>query len=278
MAALVILTHRLWPAVLGMALVWLSTWYWHDRLAGGAGDAAGASNWKRVRQLTAQAYPLGIAAMLASANVSIPRLVIERLAGPHSLGVFAAIAYLAVGGRMVALPFGQASAPWLGQALATGDRAGFRRQLRRLGMVAIGLGAAGIGAAVGFGSEFLGAVYGREYATEGRALVIVMIAAAVGYLSLFLQIGVTAARQIGAQVAIVLASILATTLVAWALVPREPVEGGAAAIAAGAVVELLGTIVLVLRTKPFEFSGGSGIARRPAGPSRRGAVNGEGAL
>ncbi|MFN0179399.1 MAG: lipopolysaccharide biosynthesis protein [Gemmatimonadales bacterium] len=260
-ALLIAATNALWPAIVGLALVWFSVWYFHDRKAGGK-ESTGSSA-ARVTALTRQAYPLGVAAMLVSINVSIPRLIIERVAGAHTLGVFAAIAYLVVGGRMVALPFGQVYAPRFGAALAAGDRVGFRRLLRHLLLVGLGLGAIGLIAAVGFGAPLLRVLYGPQYALEHRAFVIVMAVAAIGYLSSFLQLGVTAAREIGAQVPIIVLSILATGVCAWWLVPGNPIEGGALAMAAGAGVEFLGSVLLLWRTERRALDGQRTADPRP---------------
>lgn len=246
-AAAIALTHRLWPAMLGLALVWLATWYWHDRRAGEGAEPATLSGAGRVRALAAQAFPLGVASMLVSANVSVPRLVLERFAGSHALGLFAAVAYLVVGGRMIALPFAQVYAPRLGDALAAGRRDEFRALLLRLGGIGLVLGLAGLFVAIGFGNQFLAAVYGPEYAGEERAFVVLMVAAGLGYLSIFLQVGVTAARSIGGQVPVVLLSLVATTVVAILVVPTYLVEGAAWAMTAGAGVEFLGSLILVIR-------------------------------
>ncbi len=261
-AAAIALTHRLWPAMLGLAMVWTATWYWHDRRVGEGVEPASLSGSGRVRALAGQAFPLGVAAMLVSANVSVPRLVLERFAGSHALGLFAAIAYLVVGGRMVALPFAQVYAPRLGDALAAGRGDEFRALLIRLLGIGLVLGVIGLFVAIGFGSQFLAAVYGPEYAGEQRAFVILMVAAGLGYLSIFLQVGVTAARAIGAQVPVVLLSIVATTVVAVLVVPTRKVEGAAWAMTAGAAVEFLGSLILALqadRRGPFPPA----LARQP---------------
>jgi O-antigen/teichoic acid export membrane protein len=250
-ATAMVSTQRLTTALLAMGVAWLTSLTLHDwrtnrRLVAREPSAPSTGRWReRIGRLTADAAPLGISALLVSLNVSMPRLVIERELGSHALGVFAAMAYLVVAGRMVALPFAQVVAPKLGAAVAAGDLPRFRWLISRLVMVACLLGGLGVAVAAVAGREVLTLLYGRDYAGEAATFVVLMLGSTLGYVALFFQIGSTAVRMLRGQVVVVLVSVVATTIASLVAVPRYGVLGGAVGMLVGAVAELLGGAILL---------------------------------
>jgi O-antigen/teichoic acid export membrane protein len=128
--------------------------------------------------------------------VSLPRIVVERELGASALGYFAALAYLVVAGRMVAIALGSAAVPRLGRYFASRDRTAFIRAL--LGLVAFGasLGAVGVLGAVALGEPVLGLVYGADYTRYTSLLTWLMVAAGFGYVSIYLQDALTTMRSL----------------------------------------------------------------------------------
>ena len=116
--------------------------------------------------------PLGLAQMLNSVSVNIPRYLLERHAGEASLGIFAAIMYLLVAGRTMIGALAQACVVRLARFYANGDGRAFRSLLfKQLGL-AVGVGAAGILFSISVGSPFLRLVYRPEYAGHTTVLLL----------------------------------------------------------------------------------------------------------
>ncbi len=198
-----------------------------------------------VRRLVRQAFPLGVVAALVSLNVSLPRLMVERFVGHHSLGVFAAMASLIVAGRLVVIPIAQTLAPRLGAAATAGDRAQFVATIRLSLIGALVMGCAGVAVALVAGEPVLTLLYGPEFADETQAFLILMGAAAFGYLATFLQVAATAARVLRRQVLVTASAVLTTVLLTWTLVPRFGLVGASWAVLGSAIVEFLASVVLI---------------------------------
>ena len=200
----------------------------------------------RMPALVREALPLGVVAMLISLNVSLPRVFTERYLGAHALGVFTAMAYFIVAGRLVIMPLGQAVAPRLGLAISGGQRGVFLSLLRLLVGAGAAMGVAGVVAASLAGPLILSFLYGHQFATQSGAFVILMAAAGFGYVATFLQVAATAARSLTPQVSVIIATLFATCAGSLLLVPTLGVSGAALAVLAGAVVECLGSGLMIL--------------------------------
>ena len=137
--------------------------------------------------------PLGISMMLISLNTNIPRYFVQHYLGAHDLGIFAALSYLVVAGSTVTNALGQAATPRLAAAFAT-DRAQFYVLLRKMLLVGIALGAAGILGSLLFGRVALRLIYRPEYALHNDVFVLLMLAAAISYVFSFLGYAGTATR------------------------------------------------------------------------------------
>lgn len=218
-----------------------------DRAPSGQGSSARRRIHidRRTWHLLWAATPLGFVALAASLSVSLPRVVIERELGARSLGYFSALAYLVVGGRMVAIALGSAAAPRLGRYYVARDRAAFIRTL--VGLVSFGasLGAVGVLLAVTLGGPMLRLLYGGDYARFAPLLVWLMTAAGLGYVSTYLQDSLTTARNLVPK-AVLLAGVATSSglLAAW-LVPRDGLQGAAVAVCAAGAVEVIGSALLV---------------------------------
>src|SRR5207248_261469 len=117
-----------------------------------------------VRGLAVAGLPLGLAQMLNSLSVNVPRYFLDRHAGEASLGIFAAIMYLLVVGRIVMAALAQSCLARLARFYADGDRKAFQALIFKQIGLALGFGAAGIIFSVLCGGTFLRLAYGREYA------------------------------------------------------------------------------------------------------------------
>lgn len=211
-------------------------------------DAApvhGATDAGHLRDLIRLGLPLGISATIVSLGTNVPRVLVERQLGVVVLGVYAALTYFIVAGRLVAIPIASAVAPLLGTSLSSGDYPAFRRHLALLLGMGVGLGTLGIAFALLLGPTVLRVAYGPEFAPYGPDLVVLMVAAALGYLAWYLQVAATALRATRGQLIVVGLALLVTTAGTIVLVPRYGLAGACTAVVLGAMTELTGSALLV---------------------------------
>lgn len=192
------------------------------------------------------ALPLGFAMMLISLNANIPRYVLERALGERELGIFAAMAYVVVGGTTVVGALGQSMSPRLAKYYACGDAGAYGRLLLKSLGIGAALGVAGVLVALFAGRPLLALLYRPEYAERADVFAWIMVAAGVGYVASFLGYGMTAARRFRVQLPLFLAATGAVTLASLALIPAEGLRGAALALLAGNGVQMAGSACVVL--------------------------------
>ena len=183
------------------------------------------------------AFPLGIVMFLISVNVNIPRYFVEGSLGSSSLGYFAAIGYLYVGGNTLMVALGESVAPRMSR-LYLSARPDYRRLVGRMVLVATGLGALGVATAWLFGGPLLRFLYGPVYAERSGVLVWLMAAAGLGFISSMLSFALTAARSFLIQVPLFASVAVATLLLSWALISRFGLQGAAYTLLGAAAVQL----------------------------------------
>lgn len=188
-------------------------------------------------KLAKTAFPLGIVMFLISVNVNIPRYFVEGALGSTSLGYFAAIGYLYVGGNTLMVAVGESVAPKMSR-LYLSDRLQYRRLLGRLVLLAAAVGAGAIAVAWLFGTPLLRLLYGPAYAERADVLVWLMASAALGFVSSMLSFGLTAARAFVIQVPLFMSVAVATLGLSWILIPRFGLHGAAYALLAAAALQL----------------------------------------
>ena len=226
-----------WPAVRGHcgALAWPG---WRPLAAAVRGHAA-----------------LGGAAALVSLNAYIPRYAVERSIGLEAVGVFTALAQLALAGNIVVQAVGQAAVAPLSRAYAEGPRP-FLRSLAGLVSFAALSGAAGLAAAAAAGPYALARLYRPAYASYGPELAWLAAAAAFTYLTAVLGYALVAAGERRAQLPIFAASAAVALAASAAATPLWGLRGAAWALLASWLVAATGAaLALAWRLAPW---------RRPA--------------
>jgi O-antigen/teichoic acid export membrane protein len=227
---------RAYEREFGTKRPWLRLWRtpWRDEGA-------------RLKSLLGLAYALGITALLGSLRPNIPRYALEAHFGPAELGMYAALAYFtALGGRVVH-SLGQAVGPSLGRYHAEGDQHHYGRMLVGFSGGAVLVGVCAIIGSVLLGRWALTFFYGAAYAQKPELLVWLMVAAALEYVCVSLQLALTAARQLKAQAVMLAASMGVVALGSWWWVPSMGPVGAAWALALGWLVELSCSAWLSLR-------------------------------
>jgi O-antigen/teichoic acid export membrane protein len=206
--------------------------------------------------------------MLISLNINVPRYFIEHYAGTRALGFFAAIAYLMVAGNLVTNAVGQSATPKLASRHASGDVRAFRALLFRLCGAAAVPGIAGLLVAILAGKTVLRLLYRADYESYSGVFTLLMIAAAVGFVASILGYGMTAARILKPQPALLAAVMLVLAAACFLWVPAYGLAGAAFALLLAAAIQLVGSLVIILFALPAPLPSMRGMhvtAERPVG-------------
>lgn len=200
----------------------------------------------KLKRLTWLALPLGLVMGLVNLNLNIPRYFIERYLGERELGIFAAMAYITLAGMMIITALGQATTPRLAKYYASRKRAEFSTLLLKLMIVGAVLGVVGILVSLVAGQEILTLLYGPEYAKYPSAFYLLMVAAAIFYVGMFLGSGMTAARYFSIQAPLIAFAVCISAMVCWWLVPTAGLDGAAVALIVAAIIQFGGSLAVIL--------------------------------
>lgn len=241
-------------AVLMLAVAWaLSLALYDVRKGRHASRAAASRSWSlRPRwrgpilfRLLVLSFPLGLVTGLISLTSNIPRYFLERSHGARELGLFAAVAYIAVAGGTIVNAIGQAISPRLSKYYAGGHRAQFGRLVIGALVAAALVGGAGIAVASLAGAPLLAVLYRSEYSAGSEVLVWMMGAAALSYAGSMLGYSITAARRFNVQAPLYLVAAIVTTSACVLLVPARAGIGAAQSVALAAFVTTAGALLIL---------------------------------
>jgi O-antigen/teichoic acid export membrane protein len=137
--------------------------------------------------------------------------------------------------------------PRLGHYHAEGDQRRYGRMLVGFAGSSALVGLCAIAGAALLGQWALTLFYGAAYARNLELFVWLMVAAALEYVCVSLQIGLTAARELKAQALVLSVSIAVVALGSVWWVPSVGPVGAAWALALGWLVELASSAGLALR-------------------------------
>ena len=262
------ITHSIAWAVIGLAFGRLLVLLvWDSRLDFAKLERSGLTvrlewNSGEMLALLRMALPLGVISMLISLNLSIPRYFVEVHSGSAELGIFSAIASLLTAGNLVASAFGQSIFLPVARACAALDRAKYRGYLVMAAALGGTLGGLAILAAVLFGRGILTRLFRSEYGERPDILVRLMIAGTIMFIASGLGYVITAARSLRPQIPMLLAAAVAAAATSAWLIPRHGLSGAADAALAAALVQLIGTSVILLKIdRRLQCSVGSCDAR-----------------
>jgi O-antigen/teichoic acid export membrane protein len=191
--------------------------------------------WATARPLITMSLPLGLAMLLIQMRTTIPRTMLEAAHSEGELGVFSALAYLAVAGATVVASLSQSILARMGRFRAEGLVAQMRRLLARmLGLAAL-LGIGGVLVAAVAGRPLLRLLYADEYAAQSGLLVLIMVDGGLQYLVAILGAPATAMQLFRQQLIVHAVGVAVLAGAGAALIPRLGARGAALAMLAGSV-------------------------------------------
>jgi O-antigen/teichoic acid export membrane protein len=235
-------TRSLPAALVGWLAAWTLVLLLYDvprcrALAREHGVGGMKPRWVRptVRGLVWTALPMGLVMLLLQLRQTIPRTVLERFFGEADLGVFANLTYLVVAGSTVVLALNQSSIARLARYRSEKDRRRFRATTRKLVLLGVGIGVAGVAGALLLGRWFLDLLFTAEIAAHAGEFVWVMGAGGVMFIGSLLGGPVSAMRMFRAQLWVYLANAALMLGLALWLIPAHGILGAAWTMLGGAV-------------------------------------------
>jgi O-antigen/teichoic acid export membrane protein len=255
-------TGTLWWGILGLIAAWLFVLIFSDvqsavlllrHLSATQRDSKTTANkvsyamspkWqpKVLLRLIALALPMGFVMLFVSLNVNIPRYFLEQRLGIEDLGIFAAISYLMVAGKLVVSSLAMSADARLAKYYASGNLAAFRNLLLKLLGIGAILGGIGVLMALFAGREILSILYKPEYGQRNDIFILVMVAALIDYLFAFLGHGMTAARYFRVQIPLLATVSLASVLSSLFLIPILGMQGAALSLIISTFVGVMGSL------------------------------------
>lgn len=172
---------------------------------------------------------LGVVALLGSLFSNVTNYVIGSTLGDSQLGVYAAIAYFGVAGRIVATSFYQPTLPQIAEAYRAGNIAAFKKNYAYGHAIALFLGLAGCIVAGVSGDTLLIMIYGSHYSGQGEIFLMIMIAASAFYLVQFQWVCLTAMNKLNAQLPLSLVTIILVLGFALLWAPEYGITGAVSA-------------------------------------------------
>jgi len=149
---------------------------------------------KSMKLLLLLAAPLGLAALLSSLEVNLPRYFIEHFINLRALGVYSALSYPLMLGNQIIGTLALAPSAHLAELAIQRRFDAFRDLLFRLCLIGIGVGAVSSLICVFFGTDILTVLNNADYAKESKAFGIMAIAAGISYVTVFFGSGLSSVQ------------------------------------------------------------------------------------
>lgn len=192
-------------------------------------------------------FPLGVVVLSAALNSSLPSYFIKHALGERDLGIFSAIGFVISVGNLAVVSLGQSAFTRLARAYSAGDLTSFGSLLRKLLAFGAMLGVCGMIVSKLAGREILTILFRPEYAERANLLPWIMAVGGVVYMAQFLGFGMTAAGFYNSQVTVNILANLSLLAGCYWLVARQGLLGAILAMLMAAIVQLVGSIVILAR-------------------------------
>jgi O-antigen/teichoic acid export membrane protein len=209
--------------------------------------ASGGLSWPRMGRLVLLGLPLGTIVLLGALQANVPRYFIEHGAGHAALGLFAAASQLTTSGNVIVGALGAAALPRLAAAHGAGG-ADFRGLTNRLCLAGAGMGVAGVALSALLGRRLLVLLYRPEFGEADGVLLVLSVAAGLGFVASFLGYVLTASRVIIIQPLLLLVTLGVMVALCALLVPQSGAVGAAWAMVGGSAVQVVGSWLALRRS------------------------------
>ena len=193
----------------------------------------------RLTKLTLRSLPLAFKVMLVSLDTHVTRYIVSfpSMGGLSALGVFGPIASGAGSASMVGKALNQSVSAKLGRLATAGEPRPFVSFVRRLQLLYLVLGAAGVGFTVVAGGPLLALVRPDALAFQ-TLLTLVVISVALDLQNGIVDMSLVAARRIAPLAPACGLSVATSAVGCWLLIPSFGLNGAAMAMIAGRLMRM----------------------------------------
>ena len=205
-----------------------------------------AVDWRRVRAIVVEAWPLALAVLLIMAHSRIGTLLLDGLASPASVAVYASAATLIAGLALLPDSVSLAKYPQLCSAAHSRDRGEFKTRLRSVFLLNLTIGVS-LGAVLFFfAAEIMRGFMGRDFPGALTMFRILSISFALGAVASVAGDALNALGRSFWNMVNVFVALVITTGLTVVLVPRIGATAAALAQVLGMFMIALGHWSVVL--------------------------------
>lgn len=194
--------------------------------------------FQRLRKLTFRSLPLAFKVMLVSLDTHITRYFVTGMASLGAVGVFGPIASGAGAASMVGKALNQSVSAKLGRLATAGEPQSFLRFIRRVQLLYLVLGCAGIVFTMMAGGALL-AIVRPDLLAYQTVLTLVVVSVALDLQNGIVDMSLVAARRIAPLAPACGMSVITSAIGCWFLIPLLGLSGAALAMIAGRVTRLV---------------------------------------
>jgi len=180
---------------------------------------------------------------------NVPCYFVALMLGNRSLGIYAAVASLLLGVKLIAGIVSNAASPQLASRFQEGDQSGFSRLALQWTAAAMS-----IGWCIGFCTAALSILsvpgllwllFGAEYADHSTLVLALSTAAGAGFAASVLDRILRAGRRVEELIPLEMADVAVTSLACLYLVPRVGLPGAAFAVGLGQLTRIGGQLYIM---------------------------------
>jgi O-antigen/teichoic acid export membrane protein len=216
----------------------------------------------RLKTLTFRSLPLAFKVMLVSLDTNVTRYFVTGMASLSAGGVFGLVASGAGAASMVGKALNQSVSAKLGRLATAGEPRPFLSFVRRLQLLYLVLGAAGIGFTIVAGGPLLALVRPDLLAYQA-VLTLVAVSVALDMQNGIVDMSLVAARRIAPLAPACGISVATSAVGCWLMIPSYGLTGAAMAMTSGRVMRMA-TLNIALALETRDAVSGDGLKRDSA--------------
>jgi len=244
LAICMVVFHSAAVGMAGLSAVWVVVALFYERpftvRMKGDRDAGTirAATVGACKRLVILCLPLAFVLLVLSAGTSLPRLMLERQEGEHSLGVFSAVAVMSGAIGLLYSALGQTALPRLARMFAS-NRDHFHNAMGRMMLFSAVVGVAVLAGSWLWGVHLVTMVYGRQRAVTAELVTGLVAVGVLSNTSTLLGAGLTASRRFWSQLMAALMILVITGVAGACLIPGWGARGAMWAGLAGACFQMI---------------------------------------
>ena len=211
-------------------------------------------NFRQVRELLIECFPLVVYTFLSSAIATIPRLFMERIMGNYELGIYGAVATPTLIIQMVATYVFNPFVTLFAEKYNHREKKGFTKTFINCSLVVLFVSIIGIVGGKIFGKWGLELIYGEEVAAYVELLIPLILCTVLTAFAWLLCGILTAIRQFRGLVLGNFVAVLVVTLISVPLEKQFGMQGASIALAIAVVSEILVLVYYLFHDMKKQFT------------------------